>query len=131
MAYKVNPSDIPEVMAYLNKRESGGYTTQEVVFHPQDDSQPTLNVLVYIATCTNPNYLGQQDIESLAQRIMICHGHSGSNVEYVLELNKAMKEIAPHVYDEHLHALSVRVVELLKEKEIKPPPESGVVVQIM
>ena len=69
---------------------------------------------MYIATESNPNYLGPQTIESLATRIVMSTGESGPNTEYVLELAKSMREIAPHVPDEHLYGLSEKVRSLLR-----------------
>ena len=41
-------------------------------------------------------------------------GESGPNTEYVLELAKSMREIAPDVPDEHLYSLTEKVENLLK-----------------
>ena len=108
------------MIAYLNKRECGGYTTQEITFYPNDSMhsiKDPFTVLVYIATETNPNYLGPQTMESLATRIVKCRGVSGPNTEYLFELAKLMREIAPGVPDEHLYGLTEKVETLLKNDE--------------
>lgn len=98
-------------MDYLNKRESGGYTTHELLFHPYNSSMESFTVLVYIATECNPNYVGPETVDDIVKKVLTCEGKSGPNVEYVLELAKAMKEIAPHVMDDHL----LEIVDKIKK----------------
>ena len=116
LAFKVRNADVPEVMAYLNKREkdSGGYTTKQVLFHPSDNCNISpFEVLLYIATEDNPEYLGPAPASSIAEQIVNSAGPSGCNVEYLMELARSMKEIAPVYYDEHLFTLEAEVVRLL------------------
>ena len=114
MAFKVKSSDATEVLAYLNNREvvSGGYTTKRVSFYPSDTDSP-FEVLLYIATENNPEYLGPAPSSSIAWQILNSAGPSGCNVEYLMELARTMKEIAPVVYDEHLFTLEAEVIKLL------------------
>ena len=103
-------------MAYLNKREkdSGGYTTKQTLFFPSDDhNMSPFKVLLYIATENNPEYLGPASASSIARQIVNSTGPSGCNVEYLMELARSMKEIAPIYYDEHLFTLEAEVVKLL------------------
>lgn len=123
IAYKVLPTDVPEVMAYLDHRERGGYTTHKVLFHPAKqtvdtaafgEQQMTFTVLAYIATELNPNYLGPAPVEDLAKQVVGSRGPSGCNTEYILNLAHAMREIAPGVVDEHLFTLEGKVREQLE-----------------
>ena len=115
LAYQVDPHDVPEVMAYLDHRETG-YTRHELTFYPHDISSQTLTVLVYIATKTNPNHLGPAPLETIAHQIIISRGKSGNNIEYVMELAKSMRLIAPHVVDSHLYELEAKIKELLQKR---------------
>ena len=114
----MQPEDVPETMAYLNHREMDGYETREVEFYPANGDQSTLKVLVYIATEKNPRYLGPANVEPLAEHIVHSKGPSGCNVEYVLELAKALREIAPHVEDTHLFELEAKITEMVREKRV-------------
>ena len=119
IAYRVHPSDVPEVMAYLDHREKGGYTTHEVTFHPMEDTVAPFTALVYIGTEANPSYLGPAPLGDIAEQVVKSRGHSGCNTEYVLELAKAMKIIAPLVHDEHLFTLEAKVREMLEVERKK------------
>lgn len=103
-------------MSYLNHREKCGYTTHKVPFYQKDEwaGQPSYSVLVYIATEANSHYLGPSPTEILAEQVVMSRGPSGCNTEYVLELAKSMRHIAPLVNDEHLFALESKVKELLQ-----------------
>lgn len=121
----MQPSDVPDVMAYLDHRERGGYTTHKVVFHPKHHQQQqqqcdpkvaTFPVLAYIATEVNPNYLGPAPIEDLAKQVVSSRGPSGCNTEYILNLAQAMRQIAPGVKDNHLFSLEGKIREQLEVK---------------
>lgn len=123
MAYKVDPKNIMEVMAYLDHREKGGYTTKEVTFypHPVLDTKPYATLL-YIGTEANPLYLGPAPLKDIAMQVFSARGHSGCNTEYVLNLAHSMRKIAPGVEDQHLFSLECHIREMLgrrKEQGIK------------
>ena len=113
MAYKVHAQDIQEVMIYLDKREVGGYTTQELLFHPQDHNIDEFTVLVYIGTESNPNYLGPAPLNDIARQIYCSKGKSGANTEYVLRLAQEMRAIAPHIHDKHLFELEKMILAMI------------------
>jgi len=121
----VHPKDVPDVMAYLNKRETSSYATHKVSFYPREKEMPSFTVLVYIGTETHPNYLGPSPITALVDQVMKSRGHSGCNPDYVLQLAKVMREIAPDVQDEHLFSLESK----LKEKMFKESSSSELVCQ--
>ena len=117
MAYKVSPSDVSEVMAYLDHREKGGYTTKQILFHPDQEAgmKPFLT-LMYIATVSNPLYLGPAPIQDIARQVVESRGASGCNMEYVLNLAQALREIAPSAHDDHLFCLEKHIGELIRER---------------
>ncbi len=111
MAYQVLPSSVPEVMAYLDHREKGGYTLHEVNFYPKDGISLSFQVLVYIATESNEEYLGDAPLNEIAKQVATSRGPSGENSEYLLRLAQAVREMGVH--DDHLFDLEKRVTEEL------------------
>ena len=113
IAYRVSSNAVPEVIAYLDHREKCGYSTHSVTFHPSDNQTIPFPVLVYIATERNSEFLGPAPLDTLARHVAGSRGPSGCNTEYVLNLARAMREIAPHTKDEHLFSLEDKLRELL------------------
>eukprot|EP00795_Rhopilema_esculentum_P011465 gene11465-21674_t len=111
MAYQVLPASVPEVMAYLNHREKGGYSLHSVDFHPKEAGLLRFPVYVYIATEDNEEFLGDAPPAEIAKQIATSVGPSGYNSEYLLELAKAVRKMG--VQDEHLFDLEKRVREEL------------------
>lgn len=75
------------------------------------------HLTIYIGDEDNPNYAGTENIDTIARHILVSHGISGSNTEYLYKLASAMRTIAPGVQDEHLFALERAVKQLEKERE--------------
>lgn len=107
VAFEVTGSQVEESLAYLNIREAvrGGYGTHMVEFIPRDESQPSVQALVYIATEDNPTYLGPASPEEIAAQIVVCKGKTGYNIEYLLRLAEFMRECCPGVDDPHLFSI--------------------------
>ena len=101
-AFLVAADDRDAVMGTLDYREKGGYTLAEVsLIFPAANSSATEG-LVYVATPGNPNYLGPAPMDEIAAQVRVSHGPSGANVEYVLRLAEALREIGaddPHVFE--------------------------------
>lgn len=112
MAFKVKASEAYGAISYLNGREQG-YSTEEMTFYPTDKGMDPITVLVYIATERSSCYLGPASDEAIAKQVVNAKGFSGTNTEYVLNLASSMREIAPHVKDDHLYSLEAKVKELL------------------
>ena len=108
------PTAVPEVIAQLNQRETSAYVTREVMFYPKETKLAPFSVLTYIGTETSSGFLGPASLQDTAEQIVQSIGKSGTNSEYVLKLASIMREIAPHVHDEHLFSLEEKVLDLLK-----------------
>lgn len=96
MAYLVTPA----VFAYLDHREKNGYLrfATEMTF----DEEHGAEGLVYIATEDNAAYLGPAPELEIARQILACHGPSGPNRDYLLDLAAALRALDaddPHVFD--------------------------------
>lgn len=118
LAYELPADRQDAVLKHLDFRERGGFSTKSLPFFPKDSnngSSPTnFEVLVYIADNIedNPNYLGPASLQDMAYQIYTAEGPSGKNIEYLLELAIAMRELAPEVYDDHLFELEHEVKSL-------------------
>ncbi|PRP92616.1 ChaC-like protein [Enhygromyxa salina] len=100
--YRVAPGHEPEVLASLDHREKGGYERRRVeVVH---GAGRIADVLVYLATPTNPEWLGEAPLEQVAAQILTSVGPSGANVEYLLRLHDALAEMGGD--DGHVSALA-------------------------
>jgi len=82
---------------------------------PETVSAPApISCLVYIGTPENPQFVGPQDMDALAEHIARSRGPSGRNAKYVYELAAALEQIRRDVgaeieVDEHAADLARRV----------------------
>ena len=51
-----------------------------------------MSATTYIATPSNPHYLGEATHQVIAETIASAHGPSGSNLEYFMRLRAALEE---------------------------------------
>lgn len=141
VAYKIASKDIDNVVNHLDIREKGGYTRMTVPFYPCDvDSSDSLisdeeslkknsmvskpssaemvfHLTIYIGSENNPNFAGNESIETIAKHIAQAQGPSGFNTEYLYKLAAAMRNVAPGINDEHLFSLEKAVKRLEAERE--------------
>jgi cation transport regulator ChaC len=100
IAYRLGEETLAEVVHGLDFRERGGYARRRVSLHFPD--APSVQGEVYIATPENPSYLGEAAPDEIARQIHAAAGPSGPNVEYLLELARALRTLGaedPHVFD--------------------------------
>jgi cation transport regulator ChaC len=127
MAYLVEDDLIADTFEKLDYREKNGYERLIVKLQiPQlsnsqisnsqisnsqiSNSQPAISQYgslvegrVYIAAQDNPAFLGDAPLEAIARQISECIGPSGSNIDYLLELAAALRDL--DIRDEHVFAL--------------------------
>ena len=111
-AYHIPQSKVSEVRDYLDIREMNGYSIQHAKFHPAEQGQPELECLVYVGLPSNPQFLGAQEPDDLAQHIARSAGPSGRNSEYLLMLEQSLHELAPDSADSHVTDLAARLRRL-------------------
>lgn len=101
MGYLLPRAQEDEILAHLDHREKGGYARLDCELHFLD--QGAVQALVYLATEDNPEFLGHASDEDIAAQVRASHGPSGANVEYVLRLAAALRDLGAH--DEHIFAI--------------------------
>ncbi|ESO01066.1 hypothetical protein HELRODRAFT_185729 [Helobdella robusta] len=114
VAYEIHPEDEIMVRTHLDYREKGGYRSLAVQFNPVDNMHTPFFLDIYIGSNDNPFFLGPAGNDEIAYQISFAVGPSGSNADYLFELAKAMKSIAPQAEDSHLYDLERKVKQILK-----------------
>jgi len=110
--YRVASAERDDVLASLDHRERGGFVRRVVEARLAGDRgvvAGSVRALVYVATPGNPNYLGPAPLQAIAEQVRHSVGPSGPNLEYVLELARALREMGAE--DEHVHGLEALLVE--------------------
>ncbi|RKP09602.1 ChaC-like protein-domain-containing protein [Thamnocephalis sphaerospora] len=95
VAYKVADADVERVRAHLDYREKA---------------------MVYIGTTSNSEFVGPEPIELIAERIATSIGPSGPNRDYLLNLCRSLRSLAPDAHDDHLFDLERRVLAWAADK---------------
>lgn len=105
MAYLVST----EILEQLDFREKNGYLrfSTKITF----DDRSTVEGLVYIATEANPAFLGPATEQEIARHIASSAGPSGRNLDYVLELAAALRELAAD--DLHVFSIEKHLIDFL------------------
>lgn len=102
MAYRLPPEQQAAILERLDHREQGGYERRQVRLHFVPSG--TALGLTWIARPDNPNYLGPAPPAVIAEQVRRSSGPSGGNVEYVLRLARALREM--NAQDEHVLELA-------------------------
>ncbi len=97
----------PEVFEYLDYREKNGYEryTVDTFFNDAQASG-----VVYIAATNNFAFLGDAPLDQIAAHISRSAGPSGTNIDYLLELARTLRQLNisdPHVFD--IEALVLKI----------------------
>ena len=102
MAYEVDHA----VFEHLDHREKNGYQRHRVAIE-LIEAGGTVDGTLYVAGTDNPAFLGPADPDEIVEHILRAHGPSGSNREYLLKLDQALREIGEE--DAHVADLAERV----------------------
>jgi cation transport regulator ChaC len=103
VAYRIASAKAGEVLAELDVREQGGYQRHQARLLGSRLTRPP-EVLVYLATPENPNYLGEAPLKRIAEQVVSSAGPSGNNREYVLKLARELRRLG--IVDEHVAQLA-------------------------
>lgn len=122
-----------EVKEYLDIREINGYSIQYTPFnqdmsatfktvHASDTPNGTtkqIKCLVYIGLPDNPQFLGPQDPQALAEHIVRSRGPSGENVDYLYQLETALNSLSAESSDDHISDLARRCRDIQERARTK------------
>ena len=133
-----------EVKEYLDIREINGYSIQYTPFnqdmsatyqtvHAAADAENGMprqisKCLVYIGLPDNPQFLGPQDPQVLAEHIITHRGPSGENKDYLYQLESALNDLSEESCDEHVTDLARRCREIEARKKDFEPAQSDDVI---
>jgi len=112
IASTIDPTHEDEVREYLDYREKDGYTMESLDIYGIVDGREEViihNAFCYVGRNDNPSFIGSEPLDTLAGRIHKSVGPSGPNKEYLYNLVKAVRELAPESHDSHLYALEVSI----------------------
>ena len=98
-----------ETFAHLDGREQNGYCRLVVEVDARCPAA-RLQATTYVAAASNPAYLGPAPLDAIAAHIHRAAGPSGSNAEYLLELDAALRRLG--AADAHVASLATRVRDL-------------------
>ena len=99
MAFKLT-DDIERVLQELEIREQDGYS--RVVMPLTFGDEETATCLTWVASDENPSWRGGEDPDVVAKIIASASGPSGSNQDYLFELERMLKQLSisdPHIED--------------------------------
>lgn len=95
----------PDVFEHLDRREINGYQRHRVPIRFEDGEATGV---MYVATRDNPAYLGSAPLAEMVAQIRRAAGKSGTNVEYVLKLASALRELGES--DDHVFELEEQLL---------------------
>lgn len=107
LAFEVPAHAIEAVVAKLDHRERGGYERLELVLTDATGAPRPHGAVTYVATPENPNWLGDAPLETIAAEVATAEGPSGRNVDYVLALDRTLRDLG--IEDAHVAALAALV----------------------
>ncbi len=105
MAYLIDADQSEQVLDHLDYREKGGYQRLNAPVHLEDGRQ--VEAITYLADRSNPEFLGESSIEDMAYQIHHAAGPSGSNRDYLFQLEHSL--INHGVSDTHVFDLAAAV----------------------
>lgn len=105
VAYLLDRELATATFSGLDHREKNGYQRHDVAIQLGAGSE--VPGIVYIAPRDNHAFLGPASIEDMVVQIRASSGPSGTNLEYVLALGDALREL--NARDDHVFELEARL----------------------
>lgn len=117
MAYRVDPSEVPAILATLDHREQAGYLRDRA--NAELDDGRVIEGLLYAAAPGNPSWTGPTPIPELAAHIERSSGPSGSNLSYLLRLDRALSVLGTP--DPHVRSLARSLEQPWRPPQVRVP----------
>jgi cation transport protein ChaC len=90
LAYQIQTEGLAATVSELDFREKGGYRREHLPLMLRSGRRVT--ALTYVARPDNRNYLGPDCLNNMADQIMLAHGPSGANLDYLRLLEHVLVE---------------------------------------
>mmetsp|Transcript_59612 Transcript_59612/g.141848 ORF Transcript_59612/g.141848 Transcript_59612/m.141848 type:complete len:228 (+) Transcript_59612:34-717(+) len=125
MAYRIDASDVADVLAKLDHREKAGYSRSVAPFFTVTAEEAdggcskgeTINCLLYYANESNPYFAPNITDEEVAEIIVSSTGPSGTNREYLFALGRFLRQKG--IDDEHVANLEALVRSLAYKRRFE------------
>lgn len=102
-AYRLDASAADAILAALDVREQAGFERKVVALFDAEGVH-FADGLVWIAPHDNAYFVREDSVAAIADVVRARHGPSGSNAEYVRELDAALRALGVH--DEHVRGVA-------------------------
>ena len=112
VAYKLDREVLERTFEHLDYREKNGYERHVVPLElgpAQSLPGETVQGVVYVAARGNFAYLGDAPLKDMVHQIRHARGPSGANMDYVLELARALDDLGAH--DPHVFELAAALTK--------------------
>jgi len=110
MIFRLPSGEEEAILRHLDHREKNGYERQPIEVELTAEGEEIINAITYLAPPHNPHFLGDAPLSDMASQIIDAHGPSGSNLAYLLELEKEL--VAHGIRDSHIETLALAVRKL-------------------
>lgn len=116
VAFKIDPKYAEEVREQIDYREKHGYRPVVLPFHAK--SGGNWSCIAYVGSEDNDAFVGPETPEAVAKIISTTVGPSGPNIDYLVNLEKAIRELHPENQpDEYLERL-LQLTKLFKADSV-------------
>jgi cation transport regulator ChaC len=105
LAYRIEGANQAAILRALDEREQGGYVRAAIPLALFDGR--SITAVTWIASPSNPYWLGEEPLDAIIARIRRAHGPSGANRDYVLELREILREQG--IFDPHVEEIATAI----------------------
>jgi cation transport protein ChaC len=93
VVYRLAEDEAEAILEALDVREQGGYDRLELTARTLESTPREISALTWVAAPDNRYHLGPAEVQVMAAQIRAATGPSGANLEYVLALDVALREL--------------------------------------